>query len=124
MKGANMQGQLSQSRVASVILLLIGIWVALSPMWISVTGGALTSIIITGVVMALAGLTQYFTRASWPSWIAGLAAVWLFVSTFVFSVDTGAAWNQIIAAIVAFVLAYWDGFEITQVQHHQMHGAM
>lgn len=119
-----MQGQLSQSRVASVILLLIGIWVAISPIWISVTGGAVTSIIITGIIIALAGLIQYFTKANVPSWIAGLAAVWLFISTFIFSVGTGAAWNQIIFAIVAFVLAYWDGFEITQVQHHQMHGAM
>lgn len=119
-----MEGQLSQSRLASVVLVLVGIWVAISPIWISVTGGALTSIIITGIVIALAGLVQYFTRMSWPSWVAGLAAVWLFISTFVFNVSTGASWNQIIFAVVAFVLAYWDGFEITQVQHHQAHGAM
>lgn len=119
-----MEGQLSQSKFASVIMLLAGIWVAISPIWISVTGGALTSIIITGIVIAVMGLAQYFTRSSMPSWIAALAAVWLFVSTFVFSVSTASAWNQIVSAAVTFVLAYWDGFEITQVQRHHAHGAM
>lgn len=113
--------QLSQSRVASVVMLLVGIWVAISPIWVSVTGGALTSIIITGIVIALCGLVQLFWKVSVPSWIAALAAVWLFVSTFVFSVSTGAAWNQIIFAVVTFIMAYWDGFEIAQV--HQRHHA-
>lgn len=119
-----MDGQLSQSRFASVVMLLVGIWVAISPIWISLTGGALTSTIITGVVIALCGLVQYFWQAAVPSWIAGLAAVWLLISTFAFSVSTGAAWNQIIFAIVTLVLAYWDGFEVTQVQHHRTHAAM
>ncbi len=89
----------------------------LSPIWISITGGALTSLMITGGVVALAGLVQYFWRASLPSWVAGLAAAWLLISTFTFDVSTAAAWSQIVTAIVTLVLAYWDGFEITQVQH-------
>lgn len=112
-----MENNLSQSRFASVVMLLVGVWVAISPIWISVTGGALTSVIITGIVIALAGLVQYFWKSSVPSWIAGLAAIWLFISAFVFGVSAGAAWNQVIFAVAAFLLAYWDGFEMTQVEH-------
>lgn len=68
---------LGQSRLASVVALLVGAWVAISPIWISVTGGALTSVIITGIVIAVAGLVQLFWKNAIPSWISGLAAVWL-----------------------------------------------
>jgi hypothetical protein len=121
-----MQDQLNQSRTASVILLLAGVWVATSPIWISMTGGALTSTIITGIIVALAGLVQFFWRVNVPSWVAGLAAVWLFISSFVFTTSTGAMWNLIISAIVTLIVAYWDGFEMSQVRgyHAHTHGAM
>ena len=119
-----MDSQQTQSRFASIIMLLAGIWVAISPIWISVTGGALASVIITGVIIALAGLVQYFWHVTVPSWVAGIAAVWLFISAFAFSVSTAAAWNQIIFAIVSFVLAYWDGMEVSQLQHRMTHRAM
>jgi len=113
-----MDNELTQSKSASVLLLLAGIWVAISPIWVSVTGGAVTSVIITGVVIGLAGIVQYFVKQTWPSWIAGLAAVWLFISTFVFTISAGAVWNQIIFAVVVFLIAYWDGFELVQFQQH------
>ena len=119
-----MDAKLNQSRFASVLMMLAGIWVATSPIWISVTGAALTSVIITGSVIALAGLVQVFWKASMPSWVAGLAAVWLFVTAFTYTMSTGASWNQVIFAVATMLLAYWDGFEIAQVQHHQMHRAM
>jgi hypothetical protein len=118
-----MDSQLNQSRFASVVMLLVGIWVAISPIWVSVTGGAQTSVIITGIVIALCGLAQYFWRSTLPSWIAGLAAIWLFLSTFGYDVSTAATWNQVIFAIVTFVLAFWDGVEVNQVQHHTPHTA-
>jgi hypothetical protein len=119
-----MQDQLNQSRTASVILLLVGIWVAISPIWITLTGGAHWSTIITGIIIALAGLIQLFARATVPSWIAGLAAVWLFISAFAFSVGTGAMWNLIISAVVSFVFAYWDGVEMSHVRGYHAHQAM
>lgn len=111
-----------QSRLASMLTLLVGIWVAISPIWISVTGGALVSVIATGVVIALFSVIQYFWENVLPSWIIGLAAVWLFVSAFVFNssvISGGAMVNQILSAVAAFVLAYWDGIEITHV--HEVH---
>ena len=117
-----MQNQLMQSRTASIMMFLAGTWIAISPIWISLTGWALTSIIATGVVVALAALVQYFWRVTLPSWVAALAAVWLFVSVFVFtSVEGSAVWNQSIAALVTFVLAFWDGVETYQVEDTPRH---
>lgn len=110
---------LTQSRVASVTTTLLGIWLAVSPVFISITGGALTSLIVVGVVMALAGLVQLFSTNSTPSWLVGLLAIYLFISAFAFNVSNAVTWNEVISAIVAFVLAAWDGIEIsTARQHH------
>lgn len=111
---------LSQSRVASVLTIVVGAWLLLSPLAISITGAALVNLLIVGGVMAVAGLVQLFWMNTFPSWITALAAIWLFIAAFAFSVSTGAAWNQAISAIVAFILATWDGVEVSEVQreHH------
>lgn len=114
---------LSQSRLASVLTMLVGVYLIVSPLFISITGGALTNIIIVGAVMALAGLVQLaWTNSALPSWVSALAAVWLFIAAFAFSVSNGMAWNEVVAAVVAFILSTWDGMEISQVQHREHPG--
>lgn len=111
-----------QSRLATTISLLVGIWVLLSPIWISVTGGALASIIITGIVIIAASVVQYFTLNTAPSWVVGAASLWLLLSAVVFGVSAAAGWSQILAAIVGLLSAYWDGFEVTNmVSNDQRH---
>jgi len=112
-----------QSVFASLLILLVGIWVAISPIWVVVSGGAKTSVIITGIIMALAGLVQLFWEVSVPSWISALAAVWLFISAFTFGVGTGAMWSQMLSAIAVFVLSYWDGFEVNHLHAHHVNAA-
>lgn len=113
----------AQSRTASILTALLGLWLVLSPIWISLTGGALVSLFITGGVMIFFGLVQLFTENSLPSWIVGLAAVWLFISAFGFSaVSSAVTWNEAISAIAAFVLSIWDGMEITHV-HDRRHAS-
>jgi uncharacterized membrane protein (UPF0136 family) len=108
-----------KTRTGSVITLLIGVWVALSPIWITMTGGQITSVIITGVIIALAGLVQYFWANSLPSWISGLASAWLFISAFLFSAGTGVKWSNILSAIAVFILSFWDGVEVAQYREYQ-----
>jgi hypothetical protein len=112
-----------QSRVASVLTVLVGTWLLISPIWIAISDAALVSLLVVGVVMVAAGFVQYFTESMMPSWIIGVAAAWLFMSTFIFGVSTVAAYSQIIAAIAAFALAYWDGMEIMHV-HDRRHPVM
>ena len=108
--------RLSQSRLASVLMVLLGAWVMISPAFISITGAALVSLLITGGVIIVFGLIQLAWENTLPSWVNGLAAIWLFVSAFIFTVSTAVMWNQIISAVVAFVLSTWDGVEMGEVQ--------
>jgi uncharacterized membrane protein len=110
---------IQQSRLASVLILLAGVWVLISPVFISITGGALVNIMIMGGIIALAGLVQLMWTSSLPSWVGGIVAVWLFIAAFVFNVSNAISWNEVISAIIVFMLVTWDGVEITQVQHGQ-----
>lgn len=113
----------SQARLASTLTALAGGWLLVTPLFISMTGAALTSILISGAIIALAGLAQLtWTENTLPSWISALAAIWLFITAFAYTVSTAAAWNQAITAVVAFVLASWDGVEVSHVRDdHQRH---
>lgn len=117
--------RLSQSRFASALTIVAGAWVMISPAFISITGGALTSQLITGAVMIVFGVVQLAWENVAPSWINTLAAIYLFITAFAFSISTAAAWNEAISAIIAFVLATWDGVEMGEVQRmHHTHAAM
>ncbi|HXR50314.1 MAG TPA: hypothetical protein VN778_04790 [Verrucomicrobiae bacterium] len=114
--------KLSQSRLASLLTLIVGAWMMLTPLAISMTGAALTSILITGAIIIVASLVQLGWMNTLPSWVNALAAVWLFISAFAFTMGTGAAWNQAIFAVITFVLAAWDGVEMGEVHRgQQMH---
>lgn len=112
--------RLAQSRVASVLMIAVGAWMLLTPLVISMTGAALANILITGGVIAVVGLIQMFWINALPSWVNIVAAIWLFVSAFAFTMGTGAAWNQAVFAVITFLLAAWDGAEMSEVQreHH------
>lgn len=113
----------AQSKTASVLSIIAGIWLALSPIWISISGaGAVWSLYIVAGIFILFGLIQLFTESTLPSWIVALAAVWLFMSAFALSVSSAAAWNQAITAVVAFILATWDGVEISHVHNRHLAG--
>ena len=114
--------RLAQSRVASVLMIAVGAWMLLPPLALSLTGATLASILITGGFIAVVGLIQMFWINALPSWLNIVAAIWLFVSAFAYPTSTGAAWNQAIFGIVAFLLAAWDGAEISEVQreHHSL----
>lgn len=114
----------AQSRTASVLNILVGIWLALSPIWISLFGaGQFWSLYIVAGIFAVFGFIQLFTENTAPSWIIGLAAVWLFISAFALNVSSAAAWNQVITAIVAFVLAVWDGSMLEHANQRHVHGS-
>lgn len=111
---------LTQSRLASVLTVLVGGWLMLSPVFISITGGALVSLMVVGGIFVVAGVVQYFWESTLPSWLTAMTAIYLFVSAIGFQVSDAAMWNQVVAAIVTFVLATWDGVEMMEVRrlHH------
>jgi hypothetical protein len=107
----------NQSMLASGLILLVGLWTLLSPLWISMESAALVSTLITGAVIIVASVVQYFVSSTVPSWITGVAALWLLLSAIIFGVSSAAAWSLILSAIAVASLAYWDGSEISQLQN-------
>lgn len=110
-----------QTRIASVLSAAVGVALLFSPLFVTITGGALISTFIVGGVLTLAGLTQIFWENALPSWVGGLTAIWMAVSAVVFSMSGVLLWMTLIAAAVVFLLATWDGVEIERVQHQHVH---
>lgn len=102
----------TQSVIASLLTIAAGAWLLLTPAFTSVTGSALTNMLVVGGVVAFFGLVQTFWVNVLPSWLNGLAAVWAFIAAFVVDMSTTATWNMAVAAVVILVLAVWDGMEI------------
>ena len=109
-----------QTRVASVLTAVVGAWMLVSPLFISITGRALISTLVVGGILVVAGIVQYFWENTIPSWVSGLTAVWLAVSTIVFQLSGALLWSSLIAALATFFLAIWNVLEVDQVaeQHH------
>ena len=114
---------LAQSRIASGLIILAGAWLLFTPLVISISGAALVSLFITGGVIVAAGLIQMFWMSAIPSWVTAVAAIWLFISAFAFTVSTAASVNEVVVALVTLVLASWDSIEANEVKmarHHHI----
>lgn len=107
----------AQSIVASMLEVATGVWVMLVPAFTSVTGGALVSTLIAGGVIVAAGLIQLFWENILPSWIDGITALWIFISAYALNVSSAVTWNLVTAAVIAFLLALWDGTEVSELHH-------
>lgn len=108
-----------QIQTASVATIVLGIWVALSPLYITVEGGALISMIVVGALLAVLGLTQLFVRSTLPSMLGVILGLWLIVSSIVFSVSSAAMINMVVTGLVTFVATLWDGVEVN-ANHDRM----
>lgn len=110
-----------QTRVASVLTVVVGAWLLISPLFISITGAALVSTLIVGAIVVVAGAVQAFWESTFPSWVSGLAALWMAISTISFGMSGALLWSTLVAAAATFLLAVWDGIEVDQVaQRHQV----
>jgi hypothetical protein len=111
-----------QSRIASVLISLVGVWLIVSPFFITLTGAALVNTFVVGALFVIIGAVQFLWENTLPSWMAGLVAVWLGIAIAVFSLGGAALWSYAVSAVVAFVLAGWDGVEMNLAErHHHVH---
>ena len=109
--------RITKARLASILMVIAGVWAMLSPLFIAITGAALVSLLITGGVMIVAAIVQLLWESSVPSWITGLAAIWLLLSAVVFTVSNAVIWNEVITGAITLILSMWDGVEIGEVRH-------
>ena len=111
-----------QTRIASVLTAAVGVWLLISPLIITTTGGALVSTLITGSILALTSVVELVWESTLPSWIGGITGVWMALSIVVFGMNSALLWSTLIAAVVTFLLSAWDGIEIQKVaENHHTH---
>jgi len=110
----------------SIINLILGAWLIVSPFWLSYTSSAakwnqvVVGVVVGVVVVVLAGLRALAPRQQWLSFLTGLAMIWAIIAPFILSYNRSVAyWNEIIVAIVVGFLAFWNsGLHV----HHTHHG--
>lgn len=96
-------------RAASMINLLAGIWLFISP-WVYGYSGhinAWNSWIIGCIIAILAGVRLSAPVQSWVSWINCVLGIWTFFSPWIFGYtgDTGRFVNNLVVGVIVFVLA-------------------
>lgn len=106
-----------QARLASLLTILVGAYVALSPLWTAMSHEVMISAIVTGVIVTAASIWQFFSKATFPTWINAVAAIWLIVGVLTLGTYTFATWSQILAGAAVFLLAGWDGAEVAHYNH-------
>ncbi|MCL5666201.1 MAG: SPW repeat protein [Patescibacteria group bacterium] len=100
-------------RAGSVMNLIIGIWLILSPfiLGFSSISSAVENNIIVGALVAIFAISGLVgTRIAWSRIINVVFGIWLFFSPFALGFDTSARamWNNVILGIIVIVLASWS----------------
>lgn len=97
-----------ETRGASGIIVLAGIWLIISPFILSYSSSAVTwDQIAGGIVIGLLGIIRYLNiPALWASWLSALAGLWMVIIPFaISSAGTAARWSSVIAGLVTMILS-------------------
>lgn len=102
-----------QARTASIINILAGIWLIISPGVLGFSNSAVqTNNVWLGFIVGVLALIRAIVpeaRTMWLSWINILAGIWLIISPFALGfTSTAQRTNDIILGIIVGVLAIWS----------------
>ncbi len=116
-----------QTKAASGINFLLGIWLIIAPFILaySVQTRALWNSVVVGIVVLVLAAIRFFVpdRNTWLSGVNILLGLWLFVSSWVlgFSSTSVALWNNMVVGVLIILLAAWS---LTSTRHVlQLHHA-
>ncbi|MDV2474660.1 SPW repeat domain-containing protein [Rhodococcus zopfii] len=111
----------SDSRLQDYVAVILGVFAALSPLWLDTNDAAMWSLIVLGVLVALSGLAQ-IVRPSMAAidYAMGVFGVLLFLSPWVmdFTAYNGASWTAWIVGVLTVVVAV----AALPVMNARMHG--
>lgn len=96
------------SRAQDVVAVVLGVFTALSPIWVDTNTAAMWSLIVLGLLIALSGLAQMRSpEMSMADAAMGVFGVLLFLSPWVMNFDAfgGAAWTAWIVGVLTVVVA-------------------
>jgi hypothetical protein len=98
----------SDSRLQDYVAVVLGVFAALSPLWLSTNEAATWSLIVLGVLVALCGIAQIVrpTMAA-TDYAMGLFGVLLFLSPWVmgYTAYNGASWTAWVVGVLTVVVA-------------------
>lgn len=103
------QEQNMDVRSASLLNVILGAWLIISPFILNYTSSAARwdQVIIGIAVVVLAGIRTFMPSQRWLSSLVGLAGLWAIIAPFILSYDRSVAyWNQIIIGAVIALVAF------------------
>lgn len=91
--GAMMAGMMAEMHWTHIPLLVLGLWLVVSPFTLGYSSAALTwSDVISGLLVIGLGLAAMFAHRPWPLWAVTLIGLWLAFAPLAFSAPDAAAY--------------------------------
>ena len=122
MTPATEQNKQTGMRAATVISLLAGIWLFVSPWVYSVSGSpnAWNNWIVGAVIVILSAI-RLSSDAAGVSWINCLLGIWTFLSPWIYgySAEQGRFINSLCLGVIVFVTAFASATTTPHTQHPQ-----
>lgn len=100
----------SAYRAPNWLMLVLGIWLFISPWVIAATGGIWSwNAWAVGVLVVISSFAALSRVAEWEEWINLILGIWLFVSPWVlgFAGNTVAAWDSFLVGVAIVLVAIW-----------------
>jgi|SRR5882724_8171243 len=101
----------SATRYRDAANLILGLWLAISPLALSYMTESTPALNanIVGVIIAVAAAAALISFHKWEEWVNVALGAWLIVSPFAldFASHADALWNQIIVGVLVGGLALW-----------------
>ncbi|MBF6330458.1 SPW repeat domain-containing protein [Nocardia transvalensis] len=98
----------TESRAQDFVAVVLGVFTALSPIWVDTSNRAMWTLIVLGVLIALTGLAQIARPAlAGLDYAMALCGALLFISPWVMNYDAynGASWTAWIVGVLTVVVA-------------------
>ncbi len=115
----------TSGRLQHLDAVVLGVFAALSPLWLDTDNGARWSLIVLGLLIAATGLAQMFRAdLAMADYATGLCGALLFVSPWVMGFDglRGAAWTAWIVGALTVLVALAE-MPAVQARFHR-HGGL
>ncbi|MGQ5692943.1 SPW repeat domain-containing protein [Rhodococcus erythropolis] len=115
------------NRMQDAVAVVLGVFAALSPMWLDTTDRAMWSLVVLGVLVALSGLAHMARPdMTMADYAMGVFGVLMFISPWVMNFDAlrGASWTAWVVGVLTVVVAVSAMPVMSARMHHGGHGGV
>ena len=118
----------SWNRMQDAVAVVLGVFAALSPMWLDTTDRAMWSLVVLGVPGCTVGSGRTLARPdmAMADYAMGVFGVLMFISPWVMSFDAlrGASWTAWVVGVLTVVVAVSAMPVMSARMHHGGHGGV